>query len=403
MKKDVHTSRLKIYIALLLENINFRSNVNEEIKEFKKASKNIGSIITTNYDTFIEDVLDFNPLIGNDILLSNPYGSVYKIHGSVEQPENIVISEVDYEEFNEKYELIRAQLLSLFTHNPIIFLGYSISDDNIRKILETIFSYVDDNTNLFEKIRNNFLLVEYSKDSLNNIVTDYDVSVNGVNIRINKLATDDYFSLYNHLSNLSLPISAMDVRRVSSVVAEIYKGGKRENSVKVQVAEDPEGLDNSDMVLAIGSEQTISYVHKSTLEMFEAYFEIIENKEYQVIEVIDKLPIQSNQFFPMYGFSCINNDIRKVERLKEQQNRKIANIKSKIEEKKDKYKSIYTSVKDVIQSTEAKSNIPYIMIWNTFERNIELDDFEEFLREYDRELNTTYRRYLCVYDYLRYG
>lgn len=84
-------------------------------------------------------IFEFNPLIGNDILLSNPYGSVYKIHGCVSDSNNIIITREDYDNFNNKYELIRAQLLSIFIHNPIIFIGYSISDSNIKSLLKTIF------------------------------------------------------------------------------------------------------------------------------------------------------------------------------------------------------------------------------------------------------------------------
>ena len=84
----------------------------------------------------IETLFEFNPLIGNDILLSNPYGSVYKIHGCVDAPDKIIITQNDYNLFNRRYELIRAQLLSLFIHNPIIFIGYSIGDENIRNILK---------------------------------------------------------------------------------------------------------------------------------------------------------------------------------------------------------------------------------------------------------------------------
>ncbi|MDI5499114.1 SIR2 family protein, partial [Salmonella enterica subsp. enterica serovar Montevideo] len=130
-----------------------------------KTRKNIGSIITTNYDQLVENIFDFNPLIGNNILLSNPYGSVYKIHGCVSDPNNIIITGEDYANFDNKYELIRAQLLSIFIHNPIIFIGYSISDKNIKYLLKTIFSYVDLNTELAKRIKDNFLLVEYEKDS----------------------------------------------------------------------------------------------------------------------------------------------------------------------------------------------------------------------------------------------
>ena len=55
------------------------------------------------------------------------------------QLEQIVITAEDYERFDKKYELIRAQLLSLFIHHPIIFMGYTITDENIRAILQTIF------------------------------------------------------------------------------------------------------------------------------------------------------------------------------------------------------------------------------------------------------------------------
>ena len=137
MKNGVNISRFKLYIAELLKNISFKEGTEDEIAELKKARKNIGSVITTNYDKMIEEMFSFAPLIGNDILLSNPYGSVYKIHGCVTAPDKIIITENDYKQFEERYELIRAQLLSLFIHNPIIFIGYNIGDKNIKDILKT--------------------------------------------------------------------------------------------------------------------------------------------------------------------------------------------------------------------------------------------------------------------------
>ena len=165
------------------------------------ASKNISSVITTNYDSFIEDVFGFTPLIGNDILLSNPYGSVYKIHGSVSYPGDIIITEEDYKKFNHRYELINAQLLSLFIHNPIIFIGYSVTDPDIKRLLKTIFTYVEPNTDLASRIRNNFLLVDYCPGSNNLDVVEHDVDVEGVNstIRINRIKTDRYFDIYKSI------------------------------------------------------------------------------------------------------------------------------------------------------------------------------------------------------------
>ncbi|HCY4713651.1 TPA: SIR2 family protein, partial [Staphylococcus aureus] len=85
MMKDynLNISRFKIYISHIFRNVSIKEDVAEELAVLKKARKNIGSIITTNYDCFLEEIFEFNPLIGNDILLSNPYGSLYKIHGCI--------------------------------------------------------------------------------------------------------------------------------------------------------------------------------------------------------------------------------------------------------------------------------------------------------------------------------
>lgn len=252
MSQGVTLSRFKIYISNILSNLEYRDDAQEEIKEIKKAKKNIASIITTNYDCLIEDVFSFNPLVGNNILLSNSYGSVYKIHGSVDRMDTLIITREDYVNFDKKYELIKAQLLSLFIHNPIIFIGYSVSDSNIKAILKTIFAYVQPNSEESEKIRRNFLLVEYQKDSDLVEIVDHDIDIEGYStIRINKIRTNNFKSIYSNISNLKLPVSVMDIRRVQDIVRDIVTGN--EDSIKVKIVEDVNDMGNSEMILAVGT------------------------------------------------------------------------------------------------------------------------------------------------------
>lgn len=68
-KKDKPLSRFKIYISILLEQSTVKESMQNEITELIKVRKNIGSVITTNYYTFIERTFEFNSLIGNNILL----------------------------------------------------------------------------------------------------------------------------------------------------------------------------------------------------------------------------------------------------------------------------------------------------------------------------------------------
>lgn len=317
MRNGVTLSRFKIYIAQLVNTNDLKEGVEDEIIELKKARKNIGSIITTNYDKLAENIFEFNPLVGNDILLSNPYGSVYKIHGCVDDVSKIIITEEDYKLFDEQYDLIRAQMLSLFIHNPIIFLGYNIGDDNIKKVLKTIFSYIPNNTEEAEKVRKNFLLVEYEKESMKQEITDHDIVINGSNIRINKLKTDDFLSLYHALATINLPISAMDVRKVQTIVKEIYSGG----SIKVMITENLDDMRNGDKILAIGSSKTIQYQFMTTSEMIQKYFTIIDESNYAILSLINKQTIGESQYFPIYGFSVICDEIHNVDRLKRIQKR----------------------------------------------------------------------------------
>lgn len=307
------TSRFKIYISKLLSELNYRESANEELAELRKARKNIGSIITTNYDNLAQDIFEFIPLIGNNILLSNPYGSVYKIHGCVDNPSKIIITNSDYTNFKEKYELIRAQLLSLFIHNPIIFLGYNVGDENIKEILKTIFTYIEPNSDTAEKIRSNFLLVEFEERSNNIEIVEHDIVLAGFStIRINKIKTDNFIQIYKTLAELSLPISAMDVRKFQTVAKEIYTGG----NIKVSFTEDMDSLNNGDKVVAIGSTKTIQYNYQTTVEMMSNYFKIMEEENSQLIALLNKQKIASLQWFPIYGFSSVCRDITDEKRLK---------------------------------------------------------------------------------------
>ncbi|MGG0293212.1 SIR2 family protein [Bacillus pacificus] len=397
MEQGINISRFKLYISQLLSDYKIKDSQIHEISELKKVRKNIGSVITTNYDSFIEDIFEFEQLIGNNILLSNPYGSVYKIHGCVKDPNKIIITDNDYKDFDDKYELIRAQLLSLFIHNPIIFLGYNIGDNNIKGILKTIFTYIDPNTPQAEKIRNNFLLVEYVEGSQNTEVTDHDIDMRGFStIRINKIKTDNFLEIYKHLADLSLPVSAMDIRKVQNIAKEIYAGG----NIQVSVTEDVDALKNGEKVLAIGSLRTITYDFQTTSELMENYFKIIDESNHQLLKLIDKHRIQKTQHFPIYAFSKIQSGLESSRVLKDNQNKKITNIIDSVTD----FAQQHISINGILQDediSQSKKNLAIIL--GVINERIPLDIVEEYLRNYDDKKSTNYRKVLCVYDYKKYA
>ncbi|MCD8286881.1 MAG: SIR2 family protein, partial [Clostridia bacterium] len=146
------------------------SKVNEayegEIKLLKEISeRSVSGYITTNYDTFLENLLpDYKCFIGQKDILFEPVqgiGEIYKIHGSIERPESIVITETDYNEFNEKKGYLSAKLLTIFVEYPIIFIGYSMSDKDVDNIIKWIVSSLDrDQVQAFQE---RFIFINYDE------------------------------------------------------------------------------------------------------------------------------------------------------------------------------------------------------------------------------------------------
>lgn len=394
MKSGKKLSRFKIYLTSILKELSLKETMREEVFSLIKSRKNIGSVITTNYDQLIEEFFDFNPLIGNNILLSNPYGSVYKIHGCVSEPNNIIITADDYKHFDSKYELIRAQLLSIFIHNPIIFIGYSISDKNIKYLLQTIFSYVDLNTELARKIKDNFLLIEYDAGNMSTAISEHDINIEGLSIiRINKLKTDNYNALYEAISNLVLPVSAMDIRKVQKVWNTIRSGG----DIKVKITENLDELRNEEMVIAVGSERTVRYEYQTKSEMIQNYFKLVDESNTQLIALLNKQTIANNEHFPIFAFSSICPELENVSLYKERQIDKIISHLLRIKA----CKNDASTIEEILKDTKAYK-VPNAIMYCVLNDAISLLQLREYLTSISFDANTHYRRLLCLYDYLSY-
>ena len=386
IKEGNPISRFKLFLAHLFSDLTIKNSKKEELDLLKQLSNNISSIITTNYDRLLETISNFNPLVSNDILLTNPYGSLYKIHGCILKPEKIVITAEDYEKSKYQNELIKAQLLSLFIHNPIIFLGYGIQDENVNGILKTVFNYVGDNQEMIKRIRNNFLLVEYEEDSENTIVSDYDLKIDGVTIQIKKLKTDNYSSLYKALIEAKYPISAMDVKKVQSIM---YGYRDTVNTIKQTIFK-----------------ERVIRTHLSADDFIANYFEILDNKDIETIKVIDNITISSHQYFPIYGFLGVYNKLKNKVKIKKIQQ----DILNKFMASENKKKVVkfpqYNDIKDIYSDPNIATSFKHpCVMWNVWNDNIGLDNLEKYLRDYPNEdkKDSKYRRLVSLYDLKKYG
>lgn len=101
-------------------------------------------IITTNYDSLIEDAYtgNCNIVVTNSDLsnIDSRKPTIYKVHGDFSHPDNIVITKNDYirlyaqQQENLLWDSIRVE----FSRHNVLFIGYSISDQNIQMLIEYV-------------------------------------------------------------------------------------------------------------------------------------------------------------------------------------------------------------------------------------------------------------------------
>ena len=412
VRLDQKASRLKIWVKILLSPLEVRAEKEDEITLFQEACKNIASIVTTNYDTFIEEKLKFSPLIGNDILLSNPYQSVYKIHGCLTNPSSIILTDEDYKQFDNRYELIQAELISLFIHNPIIFMGYGIQDENIQKLLSQIFSYVTPESELGKRVADNFLCVQFVEGSENTEVARevFHIQQAGAqtDISLNVLKTDNFASLYNALAELQLPIEAIHLKRVASVFHEIKTGGE----IAVKFADGVEELENRDLAYLIAPKSlplvTLDRVYLPN-RAIKYYFELTEQDNPGILIITDG--IGKNRFFPAKGLSRAFPEMRRKDKLCRQQGERIKCAYSDIQAERRSACKCCT-IDEINNDTSIAETYKWEAIFlGVCHGKIKLDDLRDYLLEelakiavstspvVDAEINiaTPIAKLLCLY------
>ena len=194
---DGEASPLKIYTADKIAAYAMEAN-NETEKLAKAGKEKIAGIITTNYDRMCETLFpEFTTYVGeSDLLFSDQAYSqeIYKIHGSVTRPDSIVLTSADYAEFAQKRKYLSAKLLTLFVEYPVIFLGYSIQDDNIRSILCDICECLPDDK--LERLGKRLIFVQHADETS---VGELAMNFGDRTLIMTKIATDDFESIYDAL------------------------------------------------------------------------------------------------------------------------------------------------------------------------------------------------------------
>jgi hypothetical protein len=228
-------SPFKVAISNRFSSYEIKSGMEEEYKAYKNFLNKTQIIVTTNYDTLIEDSINSishygaQKYVGQNGFFEQTYGwaEVYKIHGCVEDPESIVISKTGYEKFEKNSILISAKIISLLIHSPIIFMGYSLTDSNVRKIIKDFSSSLSREE--IKRMSSKIIIIE-RQEELTDIVeqTFFDKDL-GCEYTV--LRTDNFQKMCEILTEIDQGIHPSEVRKYQHVIKQLIVDRGRRGSL----------------------------------------------------------------------------------------------------------------------------------------------------------------------------
>ncbi|OFK82938.1 hypothetical protein HMPREF2799_05975 [Staphylococcus sp. HMSC057A02] len=409
----------KKFLANKFNRINLKEDMKQEYDIFKKMLIKSQIILTTNYDEFIEKSykeasnFQLKKYIGQKGFFEDceNYSEIYKIHGCITNPRSIVITKEDYDRFQRNSVLISAKIISMLMNSPIIFMGYSLTDINIRNIIGEFTKSLDNKELL--RFEDRIILVEYDEE------IDYieeekikDVDL-GCSLRVVK--TNNFHEIFTQISKINQGIAPAEVRKYKHVMKKlIVDRGKKGvlNSVLIS-PEDIDGIEkkmqSQNIAIAIGDSKYI--------------FQIPDNISFMLDYITDRDEISNetrlryahmqngNARFPCNKFLTL--DIINESQLHETEKEKLRNRIEKLTNFNIQYNSINKSsvfqidsinLKEISEASQKKSKIYETISFNI--KSLNQDEVKKYLIEELEELksrgeikpSTEFRRLLLIYD-----
>ena len=108
-------------------------------------------IITTNYDDLLEKALKQSKITrkyckvscDDDLAIAPNANYIIKMHGELKNSHNsFVLKESDYDSYSSNFTLIETFVKGLIATHTLLFIGFSASDSNVRRIFQWIHDII---------------------------------------------------------------------------------------------------------------------------------------------------------------------------------------------------------------------------------------------------------------------
>lgn len=265
-------------ISLLGRLFNFEVKDTSDQDALRKIP-HVNTIFTTNYDTLLENAY---PQAERVVITSNAGSSyaddkkvnIYKVHGDIttlNAPDGIIITESDYQNYFKtgRYELIWETLKLAFSKKHMLFIGYSLEDDNIIDIIKTVRSCIGQSmkgmflvapglsSSKTEQLRANHIayIDAYADEVLSTVLSSIKDNI-ADDVRHNNVSKETYDKFVELNGGLFSTLHKTEDGNVIKDV-EVRKGQKREDTIQftipIELKETIEQHHFNDKITVIGS------------------------------------------------------------------------------------------------------------------------------------------------------
>jgi hypothetical protein len=420
------TSALRLEISDYMVSLETTGNATEKYKNELKILSilNVDGIITTNWDQFLEKIFpDYKIYIGQSELIfsqTHDIGEIYKIHGCCSKPESLVLTNNDYDRFNQRNAYLAAKLITIFVEHPVVFIGYSISDKNISDLLRSISLCIGKEN--IEKLRENLIFVQRPKEGESDGISSTSITIDGVQIPLILVRTDNLGEIYSSINSVRRKIPSRVLRYCKEQLYEIAKGSTPEKKLCVVGIDEIDEREEVEFLVGIGITQptaaqfsNVGYLGVTAVDIFHDI--IFNDKNFDAKSVLlETVPHigKATPYIPVFKYlsriGITKYDLYKESgfKLDKWAQRKFSSYYSKQYAKLFTKKYSDTALIDIISTCIPEHTAIFIPLIKR--ENIDMDALRNFLidnianiESKNSNYSTYFRKAICVYDRYLYG
>lgn len=312
---------IKIMVSSELSNLRLRADDKfaAELRLFESVADVIPCVVTTNYDTFLEDKIfkgkfavysDVSDYYDAD---SQGIGEIYKIHGTVENPSSMILNKDDYIGFKKKSSIVSANIMSVLSDYPMVIMGYSLDDPDVRDILNTMAAAL--NEDKLRKMESNIIYVSYKPDETKFISKPYSFGEHGRRLTINAIETDNFEGIFREISEMVPMTSPSLVRKFRQLVKNIIITGDPMNAGYMLLGVDNEAMGElENPIIAFGNESYVRILKEIPIVTTESMVDDILHGggKYDPKAIMDyfihsKKAFRVNEYVPIYFYAMLTD------------------------------------------------------------------------------------------------